>query len=248
MTKNEINNPVTIEKRKSINKKILKFGCLPIGGILLLLMVIGIFADKKTPQAIQKTTESKIDNDAIPPGVIYKIVKVETDEAISKREVIVELNNRVDIKVLEQIAYKVKGGDGFKKNWIFYHLPNHSENEMAWAISHFTPELDLQIMGTTIEQEKMLKNGSLETGEIVGKWKDQISMLTIYREDESLKLKTEYKDGSSGIDYLKKSIENEMIRYDYVEDTHGEYFVVEYGGNLGMYGNDGKFGEAEFIK
>jgi len=76
-------------------------------------MMTGIFVDKKSPERINNSTEKKIQNDNIPSDVIYKIIKVEADETISKREVIVELNKRVDIGVLEQIAYKVKGGDGW---------------------------------------------------------------------------------------------------------------------------------------
>ncbi len=52
-------SPEAIEKRKAINKKILKFGCLPIVLLFGLIMIIGIFSDdsEETKSASIEPTE-----------------------------------------------------------------------------------------------------------------------------------------------------------------------------------------------
>jgi len=65
---------------------------------------------------------------------------------------------------------------------------------------------------------------------------------------EKLMLKTAFKDGSSMEEELREKKEAGKVRYDYTESNHGEYFVLENNKNLGMYGRDGKFGEAKHVK
>ncbi len=52
-------SPEAMEKRKAINKKILKFGCLPIVLLFGLIMIIGIFSDdsEETKSASIEPTE-----------------------------------------------------------------------------------------------------------------------------------------------------------------------------------------------
>lgn len=53
LTKEALSNgknlsPEAMERRKSINKKILKFGCLPILGLFAFIIIIGLFSEEST--------------------------------------------------------------------------------------------------------------------------------------------------------------------------------------------------------
>jgi len=58
------------EKRKKLNKKILKFGCLPIIVIFGLLLIIGTFADKEEKKMQKKIV--KVDNTEQRTEAVYK--------------------------------------------------------------------------------------------------------------------------------------------------------------------------------
>jgi len=86
-------SPEALEKRKNINKKIWKFGCLPIILLFGLIMLIGIFSDKtsetsstENDKIVNKTIDSlqikkeKIRNDSI--AVVNKKRKIKAEKLL----------------------------------------------------------------------------------------------------------------------------------------------------------------------
>ena len=189
----------------------------------------------------------------IPDDVKYEIIDEETNDKVSKCNLNIRLNKKVDKAVLKDIALTLQEDrKKFENLWIFYLLPDMEPGAGAWATTHFTPELEVEILGATEQEDKKLDETPLPEGKIVGQWRDDTPMIEnvkiIYKADDKLKIQTTYKDGSQSDDKLIKKKENGKTRYDFADNPHGEYFIVEDNGNLGMYGENGKFKEAKKIE
>ena len=84
-------------------------------------------------------------------------------------------------------------------------------------------------------------------GKIIGWWHAEEGLgasLYLYEDSTNqLRMRTAFLDGNSMDNPITKSVQNGKIRYD--DDIGlGEYYLVESNGNLGLYGEDGKFDEA----
>ena len=188
----------------------------------------------------------------IPDDVKWEITKEEPNKAFSKDNIEVKLNKKVDEKILKEIALEIhENRKQYNKLWIFYYIPNMTSG-MAWATTHFTPGLKVNIIGSTkTEDQESSKTSNIE-GEIIGKWRSEKSLmgaaLILYKNHEGkLMMRIAFKDGGIMDREVVKSKQGVKTKYQ-DDNEHGEYYILETNGNLGMYGNDGKFDEAVKIK
>lgn len=84
-------------------------------------------------------------------------------------------------------------------------------------------------------------------GEIVSMWHAEEGLgatLYLYQDStEQLRMRTAFNDGTSMDNPIKTSTQDGKTRYD--DDLgKGEYYLIESNGNLGLYGDEGKFDEA----
>lgn len=188
----------------------------------------------------------------IPDDVKYEITKEEPYDGLKKDNIEVQLNKKVDEKVLKEIAFEIqKSRKQYDNLWIFYYIPDMTPG-MAWATTHFTPELKVEIIGSTESQDVKTSNTDNIKGEIIGKWRSEKSLmgatLILYKNPENkLTIRITFKDGTNTESEIKKSQKNGKTRYD-DNNEHGEYYILESNGNLGMYGTNGKFDEAVKIE
>lgn len=184
----------------------------------------------------------------IPSDVKWKITKEETNDVFSKDNIEIALNKKVTREILKEIALQIrKDRPQYNNLWIFYHIPDMTEG-LAWATTHFTPELAVVIIGSTEGQDRETSKSTDIVGEIVGKWRSEKSLtgatLILYKNiEKKLIMRITFKDGSRMKSEIKLSIKDNKTRYD-DGNKHGEYYILETNGNLGLYGNDGKFDEA----
>lgn len=217
--------------------------------ILILTVVLLTVCGSNNSKSPEKTKQSKIEESNIPADVKYEIVKEETNEGSSRCKIDIKLNKMVAENVLKEISMELhRDRKQYDRLWISYSIPQTETSEFTWATANFTPSLEVEIFGLTEEKEKVLANVTVDASKIIGKWRDNTpsaeSSMVIYKENGKLKLKTTYYDGSSWIEEMVQKQSNNKTHYYYVDDSRGEYFVVEKNGNLGMYSSDGKFGEA----
>lgn len=184
----------------------------------------------------------------IPDDVKWKITKEEPNKAYSKDNIEIELNKKVDEKILKEIALEIrKDRQQYNKLWIFYHITDMTEG-LAWATTHFTPDLKVEIIGSTETQDHETSKTTDIKGEILGKWRSEKSLmgatLILYKNVESkLKMRITFKDGGKMESEIKQLIKDGKTRYN-DDNKHGEYYILETNGNLGLYDNEGKFDEA----
>ena len=186
--------------------------------------------------------------------VDYTILSEEPNPALSKSNVQVQLVAKIDEARLEQIAMELREDRSeFDKLWIFYYLPEMEVSKVAWATTHYTPDLEVEISGNTEEQEAQVKTEEIAANEtVLGKWyEEQITRMgfSLIERESKLYLRTTFPTGGhmdTGV--IEKKVKGTR-RLDPVEaNAHGEYQVIEADGTLGLYGNDGRFAVGQIVK
>lgn len=85
----------------------------------------------------------------IPENFLYEITKDESDASIGKNQLEIEISEKLtegQIATLAEELYNSKKKQ--RRFYIFYKLKN-VESSTAWAISHFDPELEIEILDYT---------------------------------------------------------------------------------------------------
>lgn len=216
--------------------------------IFIKLTIIGIVGCSSPNSSTNNEIASKSE---LPSDRSYDIINKELDDAFSKSTINVRLNKVVSKEILKKIAYEIKSDNSkYSKLWIYYFLPEMNTGSGAWAISHFKPALELEIIGASKAATDEMKNQKV-TGEILATWidNDAIAPNTKYLVKENGKLliksvyaQTKYVDATELVEELTKTTYQRQIRYNY-QNNHGEYYLVEQNGNLSLYDSEGKFKE-----
>lgn len=222
----------------------------------------------------ENTKIGKYTKEALPENFYYEIAKDESDALLEKNQLTVEISEKLtegQIATLAEELYYSK--DNRRRFYIWYKLKD-VDNSFAWATSHFDPELEIFINGSTTEEDikkdKLLEeidneipiNGSTteeeklskkNDSEIIGKWdenKFSFTNLIIYKKDNKTFLKTIFKNGTILDDEIIENKTSGGIRYDYkdAESNNNEYFILNSEGMLDIYDPiDGKYTTAKPI-
>lgn len=173
-------------------------------------------------------------------GVNYTII--ERSSRGNKISIDIKLAKKVSENDLYKLALKLRSAEPKSYNRVFisYYLPSMKSGSGAWAISHFDPNLEVRILGTTIDQEKKLVK-SLEdlSGKIIGKWFDDSPAVsgtyTLLRRNGKIFLNVKYMDGSGSENEMIQKKHSGKRRFEKKADSCGEYFIIERNGNLDFY-------------
>jgi hypothetical protein len=171
---------------------------------------------------------------SIPTDVKYTVISEVKNDSINKVNVDIQLNKKVTEEVLGLIGEKLKADlklENYSKIWMFYYLPDMKVGSGAWATTHFTPGIEIKILGATQNQtDTSVKKADEVVGNIIGKWKeDQYTnaVYVIYENNNQTIIRTLFANGQQSDDQLKSSKANTSTRYDYKsEGYNGEYFKV----------------------
>lgn len=210
---------------------------------LLLLMVSACSESSESDNAPKDSaTTSNVDK------VGYTIVKEEHNPQLKKGMTYVELEEKCDKERLGEIAAIIRSSHPeFERHYIYHYIKGQSIDGIAWATTHFSPNFEIEIVGSTSDEDAAISESSNTIeGDIIGQWKSDKSLagavITIYKDSSgTLFEQINYKNGQGSARELTLDGEN---KYAYKEDLHGEYYMIESNGNLGMYGTNGKFDEA----
>lgn len=188
----------------------------------------------------------KYKKEPLPESFTYSIVEDNSDPVLDKNELVININEKLSVRQLATLADDVfKSKPRQKRFYIFYQL---SDTPGTWATSHFDPDLEISIQGFTLEQDEQNKE-DLADMTIIGKWStEKFGFTVFYFKDANQieKIKTIYSAGGESIEDVKSSLIDEETRIDY-NNNHNEYFIIQCDGKLGLYGENGKYGEAEIL-
>ena len=117
------------------------------------------------------------------------------------------------------------------------------------AVQTEPQEAPIQQQANGMTEAQALEKAKSEKipGEIVSMWHAEEGLgATLYLYQDStrqLRMRTVFNDGTSMDNPIKTSTQDGKTRYD--DDLgKGEYYLIESNGNLGLYGDEGKFDEA----
>lgn len=171
--------------------------------------------------------------DPLPENFSYHITKDLSNATLRKNEIYVEISRKLtegQIATLAEKFYKEKGTQ--ERFYIFYQLENEENSIVAWATSHFDPELKITINGSTkIEDHDMLVNAEKVEGEIIGIFNEKeytFGTYTVYKKEGKTFVKTVYKDGSSSEDEVVASnFQNGIKLTEKEPNGNNEYYILK---------------------
>jgi len=173
----------------------------------------------------------------LPGEVEFRVIEETTLPGV-KRSLDVRISRRVSEGELGAIAEQLRNRDPnqYDRTFIVYYLPDMDPGSGGWATSHFIPDLDIRILGTTVEQEKRLASAP-ETEldqDVIGIWgSDQPYLparITLYREGGKTLILQRYSDGSGS---PAEVVESETSRGQrYIKPGSGDYFLITASGEL----------------
>lgn len=209
---------------------------------IILLISLGLFA------AVSVSAETF-------QGVNYTVIE-KTNLGTVKGSIVIRLEKKVTKDLLHKLALNLKEAQPRKyvRLFIEYYLPGMTPGSGAWATSHFNPNLEIRILGTTIEEEKALKAGSKESSdEIIGEWLDESPYVgakyTLMKKNGKIIMVRKFKDGSGSEKEMIQKNHSGKLRFEEKEgNDFGEYYIIERNGNLGAYDSSGLISTMRAIK
>lgn len=189
------------------------------------------------------------------PSVNYKITKDEKRPNI-KRSVEIVLPHKINEEELEKIAQFVEASDSdsYQRTFIGYFISGNDSSSGYWATTHFNPNLEVRILGLSMEKEAVLEQQAAASSpdDMLGTWKDDRpyvgARMELYQTDSALMLKSTYSDGSSNNVEMKSSEGKGGLRIEDKEgNDFGEYFVLNSAGDLEFWSSDGNYYTAKQI-
>lgn len=194
----------------------------------------------------ENTKIGKYTKEALPENFSYEIMKDGSNTVLEKNQLDVEISEKLtegQIATLAEELYNSK--DKQRRFYIFYKLKGVENSAAAWATSHFDPEIDIDILGsTTKEDTNKDKLSEKIDGEVIGKWNENkytFSNLIIYKKENKTFIKTVFKNGQTSDSELKETKSTNGIRYDYKDGGYnGEYFILNNQKELELYNIENK--------
>jgi len=212
------------------------FGYWFLGTTLIsTLWVMGVDTEPSPKTDIGVNYEFKITQDDYPYKITYEI----------------DLDKRVDQKLIKKVSEEIKTVKNYNNIFMFYNIPNWDwDGAGSWATSHYTPKLEINILGATIEQVKKINSIEVD-GKIKGEW----WLSTPYFEGRVLETENNNKtfinqimpDGSVITEQVKIKKVKGQVRYIPLKKKE-EYWILEKNGNLSVNDNYGKIWEAKVTK
>jgi hypothetical protein len=174
----------------------------------------------------------------------YRITKDESMQDI-KRTVEVLLPNRIDESELESLAQDIYE-TGFERTFIGYRIEGDDQGGVYWATTHYNPDLNVTILGSTGDEHEAVISSELEIdGDLVGSWLVNWGYeykAAIYERQGSTYMVTKFSDGSGQTKELDVQDEHGEIRYyDESGKERGEYYQIGSDGALQFWSSNGNY-------
>ena len=206
--------------------------------------------DKKEPLPVdfaESGTIGKYKKEPLPADFTYKIIEDNSDEAVEKNQLTIEINRKISVEQIATLADKLFHSKPKQRRfYIFIMLPGMKVDVSYWAVSHFDPELEIDIIGSSTQQDlttNKLVNEKID-GEIIGKWHEEqytSSSYIFFKKNNKVFIKTIYKNGQIGDKELIETKAEKGTRYDHKDwGYNGEYFIVTSDGILEFYNSENK--------
>jgi hypothetical protein len=182
---------------------------------------------------------------ALPSGVEITVID-EDIVAPHRRGLDVRLSRRVTEAELRAIANNLKERESepYERTFIVYYLPEMEIGAGGWATSHFDPDLEIQILGASVEEDSIRRLSPISQSgrDIVGVWADDRpfqSSVTIFREGGRTFVQPRFADGSGSPIEVRESRTSRGTRFQAPGGGAGDHYLLTPGGDLEIRDNEG---------
>jgi hypothetical protein len=166
----------------------------------------------------------------IPKDVDYKVRKTVEQPQFNKRILEVELNKKVDFEVLNELAshYRTVNAD-VRILMINYYIKGQVEKS-AWAISHYTPELQMEVLGGSKDSKVKMPDIPAEIGE-VSRYSESVfgvnRTIILRKDSKAMFMKSVYQDGSfDEVKLLERVVAGEKRLYSRFKEP-SRYYIIK---------------------
>lgn len=196
------------------------------------------------------STFSSADTD----GYTYKIIQESSIPKI-KHSLEISLDKKITKNQLTTLAKELKGDVEYERTFIGYVINKDKVSNGYWATTHFNPELDVKILGLTIDQEEEMRTKS-DIGEgkkLISSWIDDRpyvgAKITIYEDNEKFYMTSLYEDKSSSTKEMKITKKGSGRKVETIEKNgFGEYFLINGEGALEFWSSTRNYYTAKELK
>lgn len=176
-------------------------------------------------------------------GINYTVIEKSNWQNYTCR-ISIRLEQKVSKEFLQKLAVKLRQEEtiNYTKIIISYYLPGKKPVSGPWATSHFNHGLEVNILGTTIEEEKASVSNSINSsGEIIGEWLDDVgTKYTLLKKNDKIYLIRMSLDGSSSEKEMIQKVQGEKLRFEEIGGNNwSDYLLIDNNGRLYVYGNTG---------
>jgi len=182
----------------------------------------------------------------IPQDVEFFIAQEQTVPGI-KRSLDIRINKKVSEDVLRAIAMKLKSGSHktYDRTFIGYYLPGMKVDEGYWATTHFNPNLEIRVLGLTLDEEKnIIPEPAIASRRTVGRWLQDEEpfpgVITFYHEGDAFYMEKTFRDGGKRIHpMIEKSSQNGKKYMDGKRSgSDDDYYLIDNHGDLQIWSQD----------
>lgn len=139
---------------------------------IIVLLFLGFVIYKACSSS--SSTIGKYTKTELPENFTYNITKDDSEQNVDKNQLYVEISEKINEGQIATLASELYDSKPAKeRTYIFYNIKGHND-KMSWAISHFNPELEITINGSSPEEDEKMLNVAKETkGKILGIFSEQ---------------------------------------------------------------------------
>ncbi|WKV11263.1 hypothetical protein [Marivirga harenae] len=160
-----------------------------------------------------------------------------------KYSLTIRLSKKISLTELKELAENLKNqiNEPYERIFIEYYLPGMVVDKGAWAITHYTPDLNASILGMSAEEEKQLSSSSekINADKVIGVWYENQtnSKMTIYSKSGKIFMQHHFNDGSNHTELLKKiKTSNGLVSYGPIGDIRfKEYYILNSNNDLEIH-------------
>ena len=180
----------------------------------------------------------------IPDDAEWTITQDDSFPHFGKRQVEVRLGQKVSEETLAAIARAVRKEDpDYERIFIVHFLTDRDRATTGWATTHFTPDLDVYIIGLTAEEEEQYLAEPSPGVELIGRWISDHNgalsgLITLYVGTDGYAVRYKFKDGSSMRLKVVGVPDPKARRFEIVDVFPGEYMRIGTDRDLRYYTKD----------
>ena len=191
---------------------------------------------------------ARLDASGAMPRPVAKVApphRIMSDERLGtiKRMVEVRLEGVITVEELKTIARQIRQ-ERDQRTFILYYLPGMESGHGAWASTHFNPDLDVVILGETVDEaaKRASSNVPEEAREVAGAW--VISGLVarridIYSTEDGWWIRVLHKGGSGSPVRATRTAAGGLVAYVAEGATDGEHYRIRSDGSLEIWDQEG---------